>query len=160
MRCFTKILILWRIIDPLPDLMNSPNALLEYNDQFQRYRHRFTMLKMVVGRKSSISWGNLDPEKSQTKGTVCCSKNVSEEVLLSSCLKSSSLLDESSKTSWLFSCVLWMDAEGWSDLSKSVRQVHPKAETNWFHRGCLYHPGGNASQGGYRRAPLLWSPCR
>ena len=54
----------------------------------------------------------------------------------------------------------WMEAKGWSYLSKSVRQANPKAKINWFYRCSWYHLGGNASQGGCWRALLLWSPCR
>jgi hypothetical protein len=59
----------------LPDLVNSPNALLEYSDPLQSYRHRCTMGSLVASRKSSTSSTDspsttLDSDKSKTKRSL------------------------------------------------------------------------------------------
>jgi hypothetical protein len=122
----------------------------------------------IVSRWDSWHWALLTVRSQNTKGRVCCSKNFSaEEVSTLFRYKSSRQLDETSGTSWMFSSVpdaeiqSWIDAKEWSDLSKSVRHDHPRAETTWFHRGSWYPPERNASERGYWwRAPVPWSPSQ
>jgi hypothetical protein len=89
-----------------------------------------------------LTLSTLDREMSNTKGRVCGSKYFSAEEV-SNVVQVVEKSKPAGRDQWdkldVKLCTRriqsWIEAKEWSDLSKSVRQDHPRAETTWFQRG-------------------------